>query len=468
MLRKRVKTTLFWVPIAILVLGSCESSSQFSSYQNGEELPGGSTTNTLLFGSNAFTLPVENISVENEPLFFSGNGFFNQPWVEAPASTESRDGLGPLFNARSCAACHFKDGRGAPPLTPEESFVALLLRLSVPGTDEHGGPLPDPSYGGQLQPFSNPGVPTEGTPLLRTSVVTGQFSDGTSYDLLEPSYSVAELAYGPLSDDILISPRVAPAMVGLGLLEAIPASALESLADPNDNDGDGISGRVNRVWDVERQTRVVGRFGWKAEQPTIKQQSAGAFLGDIGITTSLFQSQSCTSAQVDCNSAISGGAPELSNELLQRVDVYSRLLAVPARDRFKGEDVLRGKALFYEIGCAACHTPNHETGESDLIELENQSIWPYTDLLLHDMGPELADNRPVFDASGSEWRTPPLWGLRFYTTVNGHNRLLHDGRARGVTEAILWHGGEASQSKTVFKELEKSDRNSLVHFVESL
>jgi len=447
-------------------MSGCTDSD--ASYEAGEELPGGATTNTLLLGTNAFTTPVRNITEDHEPLFFAGNGFFNQPWVEAPSSTASRDGLGPLFNARSCAACHFKDGRGRPPLESSEPFLGLLLRLSVSGTGQEGAPIPEPTYGGQLQPFSIQGVPAEGRPIVTTTEVDGEFDDGEPFSLAVPQYDILDLAHGPLAPTAELSPRVAPAMIGLGLLQAIPLDRLRSLADPDDDDGDGISGRLNHVWSEEKKTITIGRFGWKAEQPTVRQQAAGAFLGDIGITTSLFSAQTCTETQDACKQAIPGGSPELSDALLHRVDVYSRLLAVPVRVQYNSEDVLRGKTLFRDLGCAGCHTPSHQTGPSDLRELSDQTIWPYTDLLLHDMGAALSDNRPSFSASGNEWRTPPLWGLRLFETVNQHNRLLHDGRARGVVEAILWHGGEGKDSQQAFVSLSANDRALLVAFVESL
>jgi CxxC motif-containing protein (DUF1111 family) len=456
--------------IAAIVAFACALSCagpEIADVEANEWLPGGDTTNTLLFGSNAFIHPADNITIEHESMFFTGNSFFNQSWVTAPSSTESRDGLGPLYNARSCAACHFKDGRGRPPLTPDEPFLGLLLRLGVPGADGEP-PVPEPRYGGQLQPFSIAGVPAEGTPRVFYSEQPAAYDDGEPYTLLAPTYEIGDLAYGPLADDVLISPRVAPAVIGLGLLAAIPDDRLLALADPDDGDGDGVSGRVNRVPVIGGGT-AIGRFGWKAEQPSVAQQSAGAFLGDIGITTSLLPSQDCTAVQTECEAALTGGAPEIDDDLLARVAVYSSLLAVPARHGYDDELTLRGKLLFGDIGCAGCHVPRHETDPAAaLIEVADQQIWPYTDLLLHDMGDALADGRPVFEASGREWRTPPLWGVGRFPDVNGHQRLLHDGRARGVAEAIMWHGGEADTARDAFRALDAADRDALIQFVESL
>jgi CxxC motif-containing protein (DUF1111 family) len=434
-----------------------------------EARPGGATTNQLLFGVSAFLPAADNIGRANARLFASGNGFFNQSWITAPASNDSRDGLGPVFNARGCASCHFKDGRGRPPLEDGEAFNSILLRLSVPGNDSETGPTPDPRYGGQLQPFAIDGVPGEGAPRVVYRAIEGQYADGEPYELLEPTYVIEALAHGPLSPEIQVSARVAPAMIGLGLLEGIDDARLLELADPDDADRDGISGRVNRVWDVEAESLGLGRFGWKAEQPSVRQQSAGAFLGDIGITSSLFPEQECSDAQLECQQAEPGGEPEVSDRILDRVERYSQLVAVPARQSYADAGVLRGKARFAELGCSACHVPSHRTSaDAELEEVRDQLIWPYTDLLLHDMGEGLSDGRPSFSASGEEWRTPPLWGLGRYPTINGHDRLLHDGRARGVAEAILWHGGEAAGAKAAFVELAAPDRRDLITFVESL
>ncbi|MCX4247556.1 di-heme oxidoreductase family protein [Paraliomyxa miuraensis] len=460
---------LLVLSLVVALVTGCELAEGGARFEPGEDLPGGDTTNTLLLGSNAFALPAENITDEHASMFFSGNSFFNQPWVQAPSSTDSRDGLGPLFNARSCAACHFRDGRSSPPLSPDEPFVGVLLRLSIPGTGPHGDVVPEPTYGDQVQPFAILDVPAEATPTVEYTPSSGQFPDGEPYELLSPVYALTELAHGPMDDQVMISPRVAPAVFGLGLLEAIDEAHLQQLEDPDDDDGDGVSGRINRVWDVQRQTTSVGRFGWKAEQPTVRQQSAGAFIGDIGITSTLFPAQTCTDVQAECASAIDGGTPEIADHLLDRVEVYASLLAVPVRERAEDPTVLQGKAVFHELGCADCHVPSHHTGsDAALVEVRDQEIWPYTDLLLHDMGDALADGRPSFGADGREWRTPPLWGLRLYPVVNGHDRLLHDGRARGVTEAILWHGGEAESAKQRFMARSAAERRALVEFVESL
>jgi CxxC motif-containing protein (DUF1111 family) len=258
-------------------------------------------------------------------------------------------------------------------------------------------------------------------------------------------------------------------MIGFGLLEAIPEQTLLALADAADQDGDGISGRPNRVWDWTQQRQVLGRFGWKANQPTVAQQVTGAFLGDIGITSVLFPRQNCTAAQTQCTAAPIGGQPEISPEQLEPVIFYSRTLAVPARRDLDDAGVQRGEQLFAQAQCGRCHVSTWRTGPVDeLPTLSHQTIHPYTDLLLHDMGAELSDERPDFDATGREWRTPPLWGMGLVSKVNGHTNFLHDGRARNITEAILWHGGEAETAREYFRHLSRPDREALVRFIESL
>lgn len=450
-----------------LVLVGCIGEEPLRS-EPGEALAGGETT-VFDAGARAFTLSARNLAPEHESAFFVGNSFFNKNWVIAPSSTTARDGLGPTFNARSCSSCHFKDGRGRPPLTDDEPMLSMLVRLSIPGEGPHQEPLDEPNYGGQLQNDAIPGVPIEGRVRVVWTEVSGQYADGVPYSLRSPALEFSELAFGPLASDVLTSARVAPQMIGLGLLEALDEATILALADPDDADGDGISGRPNHVFDPLTQTAALGRFGWKANQPGLRQQNAGAFLGDLGITSSLHAEQNCPSTQAQCSAAIPGGEPELSEDLLDDITTYTRLLAVPARRDVDDPEVLAGREQFHELGCASCHVPNLRTGALDEFpELSNQSIWPYTDLLLHDMGEGLADGRPDFEADGSEWRTPPLWGIGLFAVVNDHTFYLHDGRARNLAEAVLWHGGEAEPAKQAFVEADASDRAALLGFLESL
>ena len=432
----------------------------------GEEFSGGDTT---VFDSSpkAFGFPALNIQAEHRAAFFVGHSFFNENWVVAPASTSGRDGLGPLFNTRSCSACHANDGRSRPPES-NERLVTMLLRVSLPGVGPHGEALPDPTYGGQIQGQAVPGVPPEADAFVKYEEVDGQYADGAKFSLRQPTYSITNLGYGPLAKGALLSPRVSPAMIGMGLLEAVPEETLRALAARQKIENRDIAGRINLVWDEKAGKKVPGRFGWKAEQPTVLDQVAGAFNEDMGLTSSRKPVESYTANQVACAKQPSGGRPEVSDKILGDVATYSRILAVPARRNWTDSVVLRGKTLFTQASCAACHVPKLQTGQSDLPELSNQTIRPFSDLLLHDMGEGLADHRPVFDAGGRDWRTPPLWGIGLVSKVNGHTFFLHDGRARNFAEAILWHDGEAEIAREYFRNMPGADRDALLTFLESL
>jgi CxxC motif-containing protein (DUF1111 family) len=420
------------------------------------------------------------MSDEDQRTFAVGNSFFRDNWVTAPSSTEARDGLGPIFNAQSCSSCHFEDGRARPPEGPDDPERGLLLRLSVPGEAPGDAPVPHPDLGEQVQDRAINGVPPEGTVVITTEERTGTFGDGTGYSLAEPRYDVVdEAGRSVLGDDVMVSPRIAPAMFGVGLLEGVPDEDLEASEDPDDEDGDGVSGRVHRLPDPGSDADtpdspdapvegVIGRFGWKATVPSVRAQNAAAFVGDIGITSSVHPDQPCTAVEAACAAAPGGGDPEVSDERLDQVTFYARTLAVPARRDVGAAGTDRGEQLFEQAGCGACHTAEMRTGPSDIPALDRQDIRPYTDLLLHDMGPGLADDRPDGDAEGREWRTPPLWGIGLVETVNGHTRFLHDGRARNLAEAVLWHGGEAEPARDAFADLSASDRDALVAFLESL
>lgn len=438
------------------------------AYDEDHRLLGGQTT---IFNTtpNAFAQPAPGLERMDELFFFVGNSFFNQNWVTAPASTTARDGLGPMFNARSCAGCHFKDGRGRPPEFVGETPTGFLIRLSIPGEDLHHAPLPEPTYGGQFQDQAVMNVPAEGKIQITYEEIKGEFADGTSYTLRQPTYELVDLAYGEMHPEVMMSPRVGNQVIGLGLLEAIPEATILSLADPNDRDEDGISGRPNYVWDAYNNRMALGRFGWKANQPHLTQQVAGAFNGDMGITTGLFSGDNCTASQVACQNTQHGGLPEIDDDDFLKVVLYVSSLSVPAQRDWDNETVLQGQAIFNSVGCAGCHTPQLDTGIHPTIPaLSQQKIYPYTDLLLHDMGEGLSDNRPDFQATGSEWRTPPLWGIGLFETVNKHTTYLHDGRARNLMEAILWHGGEAEAAKENVLTLTAAEREALIAFLNSL
>ena len=432
------------------------------------ELGGGTTRFEV--SRNSFGLPAPSLTNEQRRTFEVGDSFFTQNWVTAPASTEARDGLGPAFNAQACSSCHTLDGRGAPPDPGGgEANLGLLVRLSVAGAHPvTGAPMGDPTYGTQLQDRSVIGVPAEGELSVSYETIEGAYGDGSVYELRLPHHEISGLAFGPLSEGVRVSPRLAPQVIGMGLLQAIPEESILEAADPDDADGDGISGRANRVWDARAGTKTLGRFGWKANVATVEQQTAGAFLGDIGITSGLHPQQNCPAVQTECQAAPGGGEPELTASRLAAVDFYVRTLAVPAMRDTGSADVVAGARLFDSFGCSSCHTPTHRTGPSEIDALAHQVIHPYTDLLLHDMGSGLADGREDFEATGTEWRTPPLWGLGLADDINGYRFLLHDGRARTFEEAILWHAGEAERAREAFRLADAEDRARLVEFLEAM
>ena len=441
----------------------------FAKPERYELRPGGAATAFKTVNRDSFSQPSANMSFERELDFRIGDGIFRKIWVSAPASTKSSDGLGPLFNARSCQRCHLKDGRGHPP-APGERAESMILKLSA----RRGGP--DLVYGGQLQNFSVQGARAEGEMTLSYEEIPVALAGGETVLLRKPIYAITRLGHGPLGPGARLSPRIAPPVIGMGLLEAIPEADILAAADAEDRDGDRISGRPNLVWSDEHGRTMLGRFGWKAAQPTIAQQAAAAFRADIGIATPLYPDPwgDCTEAQPACRIAPHGGtaeAPriEAGGKMMDLVVFYTRNLAVPARRDVGDAQVLAGKRLFYESGCIACHRPKFVTRRDSIgREQSFQLIWPYTDLLLHDMGEGLADDRPEGQATGREWRTPPLWGIGLTETVSGHTLFLHDGRARNLLEAILWHGGEAEAAQRRVTQMERVERAALLAFLNSL
>lgn len=458
-------------------------TDDFSAVEQFETHPAGAATKFDQYNRNAFSFSSANMPFERELDFKVGNGFFRKLWVTAPSSTLSSDGIGPLFNARACQRCHIKDGRGHPPEGPDDTGVSMFLRLSIPkdetlmdDTQTYLANLPEPTYGTQLQDKSIAGIAAEGRMVIEYTPVDVTLGDGSVVTLRNPTYSVSDLGYGPLHPDTQLSPRVAQQMIGLGLLEAIPEADILALADPDDADGDGISGRPNRVWSTQYNQWMLGRFGLKAGNETVHSQSAGAFHGDMGLSTPLHPDHAgeCMPAQEACRAAPDGRTGhadtlEVPGEVMDLVTFYARNLAVPARRGPNRDEVLRGKELFYTSGCTSCHTPKFVTHRLDgQPEQSFQLIWPYTDMLLHDMGEGLADHRPEWEANGREWRTPPLWGIGMTEKVSGHTYFLHDGRARNLLEAILWHGGEAETAKETVRQMSAQDRAALITFLESL
>jgi len=444
----------------VLILVECQKASVFPASNYNDQLSGGDET-VFDATQSAFGNIFPTLSGYDEHVHVLGDLVFNQSFVTAPAPIQS--GLGPIYNNTSCANCHHSDGIGIPTAGDRQS--SLLLRISLPGADANGGPLPVPGYGLQLQDKAVYGKAPECSVNIAYNYQTYSFADGESYELRTPTYTLSNL-YTPISGAYLLSPRLAPPMIGLGLLEGVPESEIIAYADPNDANGDGIKGKANYVWDIATQSKQLGRFGWKANTASILTQVVTAFNQDMGITTSLEPVESSYGqAQYDGLK----DDPELADSLLHAVKYYAQTLSVPARRNVTDATVKRGEQLFMLAKCGTCHRQTLTTAVNVAFPaISNQIIHPYTDMLVHDMGPGLADNRPDYLAGPRDWRTAPLWGLGLYATVNNPGYFLHDGRARTITEAIMWHGGEAAASQAYFSNLSTTDRNAVLAFLNSL
>ena len=414
----------------------------------------------------AYSLPGP-ISGQQLELFANGRQEFQQRWVVLP-SIGGKWGRGPTSNAEICADCHAGNGRGHAPETRKESLASMVVRLSIPGENEHGGPRPHPNYGDQLQNQGELGrVPPEGDASIAWNDREEKFDDGSVVLLREPQLLISNLAFGPLGAEIMTSVRIAPAVFGAGLLDAVTEEQVLKIAEKQK--ALGFNGRPNYVWNAVTQSTAIGRFGWKASQPTLMQQDAFAFLNDMGVTTHLFKQENCPDIQVACRKRPRGMIPEQPERAFNELLFYTRALAVPARRHAEEPAALHGEQLFVQAQCAVCHVPEMKTGDYPaLAKLAHQVIHPYTDLLLHDMGEGLADGRPDFRAGPRDWRTPPLWGIGLSAKVNGNASLLHDGRARNLTEAIVWHDGEAAVSRDAFVRMPKQERDALLAFLNSL
>ncbi|MGQ0579568.1 MAG: di-heme oxidoreductase family protein [Betaproteobacteria bacterium] len=415
----------------------------------------------------AYSAPGPALSAEQLQQFAHGRSEFHQRWV-VPIDIGGNWGRGPTSNGEICTDCHAGNGRGRPPEHEDDDSVSMLVRLSRPGEDQHGGPRPHPQYGDQLQQQGVLGkVPPEGRVTVAWREHEVELTDGDSMRLRFPDVRLIQLAFGPLGTDILISPRVAPPVFGMGLLEAVPEETLLEIA--RRQAAQGFNGRPNYVWDADKRVVALGRFGWKAGQPTLRQQNAAAFLNDMGITTRTFPQENCPPAQKACNNSPGIGTPEQGDRQFESLNFYIRALAVPARRNLDDDSVARGEKLFHEAQCAVCHVPEVHTGDYPALpQIAHQVIRPYSDLLLHDMGEGLADGRPDYRAGPRDWRTPPLWGIGLSEKVNGNAMMLHDGRARNYAEAILWHGGEAAAARETFRTMPKQDREALLAFLASL
>lgn len=449
--------------ITLIMLSFISCTSNESSNQENIKTKNYFTTSTA---KDAITQPVYNLTHDETDIFYLGKSAFKTPWVTAPSITTARDGLGPLFSANTCLNCHPNNGAGVAVDAHGKMTRSLLLRLSHKHSNNTKllktvGFEPDSTYGSQLSHNGTRNVPKEGHPLVSYEIIDGHYPDGTKYELRKPSYSITHLAYGPLDKETIIAPRIGSALIGLGLLERIPEKDILVYQDIHDKNSDGISGKANYAFDPETNTTRLGRFTWKASATSVKHQSAAAAHSDMGLSNPLFPSHNCTSKQKECveESKLAEHDMDFVDFRLDALAFYLSNLTIP-RQR-EPQKHLAGKKLFKRLNCTSCHVPEYTTRDGI-------TIAPYSDLLLHDMGEELADGRSEFLANGNEWRTPPMWGIGLYEKFAGEANYLHDGRARTIEEAILWHGGEAQKSKEDFMALDKVSREKVLDFLESI
>ena len=461
------------LPVLVLAAGG------FAIGQDGVDdatLSAGSFT-IRRFDRQAFSEPAPVLTHKQRHIFMLGRNVFNRQWA-AVTSLNGDWGLGPTFIADRCSACHVNTGRGSPPASSDEQLLSLLVRLSIPGNDAHGGPKPHSSYGDQIQnrsmdgrnvdlAYSGTPVPNEADLFLDWEEQTVAFADGETVTLRKPKLRIESLKFGELGNDVTLSLRMAPPLVGIGFLDAVTDETILAIAA--NQKSQNLNGRPNRVWDAVNKRMALGRYGWKANVPNLKQQIAAAALGDMGVNSNLFPEQNCPPVQTVCEKQLPGNFPEIIDHEIDALELWLQGLAVPARRDVDDPAVRRGAALFLSAQCAVCHAPEMKTGKfPKLPQLSDQAFHAYTDLLVHDMGEGLADGRPDFEAGPLDWRTPALWGLGLSQMVSGSTAMLHDGRARNVTEAILWHGGEAAGARKAFRNMPKSDRDALVKFVEAI
>ena len=452
--------------VAFLTITSCSKNNDDEVYEDlpnltERQLAGGGTT-IFSDNSNAFSTVAPNASGTDFTNHAFGDAQFEQSFVTAPATVNG--GLGNIFNNTSCVSCHIKDGRSAFP-SNITNLSGLLLRGSIAGFGLNGSPNPIPGFGTQIQNQAVFGSVPEARYQVSFTTINETLADGTVISLRKPIFTLVD-SYIALPSNILLSPRIATPVFGLGLLEAISEADILSKQDINDLDNDGISGKANYVWDPVLGQTKLGRFGWKANSSSVLVQCAGAYVEDMGVTNYVFPNETGFN-QSNGQDGLNDD-PEISNGILDAVALYCKTLAVPASRSATNIDVRRGAKIFEEISCVKCHSPKQQSSYNAIASISNQIFYPYTDLLLHDMGADLADNRPDYLATGTEWKTRPLWGIGLTQIVNGHTHFLHDGRARNITEAILWHSGEAQNSKEKFKQLSTQKRNELLAFINSL
>lgn len=456
-LNEKVKKVVYFALIVLFI--SC-GKDDVNINESSEEFPGGATTYNSIF-SGSFEQPSSNLNSNELAQHAAGDADFSNNFVTSPAIINP--GLGPIFNHVSCVSCHPKNGKSPQPISGND-LKGLLFRISIPRADESQGPMPVPGLGGQFQNKAIVGKTSEGQVSISFVENDFTFADGTPYTLRKPVYTLTSTT-ATIPTNMMVSPRIAQQVIGLGLIENITKSDILSRQDINDADGDGISGKANSVLNPVSGLFELGRFGWKANNASLLEQATSALHQDIGITSFVFPIES-SFGQIQYDGL--DDETEVDSQSVFDLTFYTQSLAVPKRRNFNDASANNGKQLFFNIGCNKCHTQKYITGNSANAFLNNQIIYPYTDLLLHDMGNELADGRPDFLATGNEWRTPPLWGIGLSELVNGHTNLLHDGRARNILEAIMWHGGEAETQKIKVSKLSKKERDDLVKFVASL
>lgn len=450
---------------AALVFFGCHKPDEITKIELDERMSGGLLATTFDAGVSAYGQPVSGLSPRDEQVFAFGDKMFETQFVQGPAPVFS--GLGPLYNQTSCAGCHNREGRGRMPDFGDH-YESVFFKISMPGKDIHGAPLPVPGFGHQIQDRAVFGENVEARIEVEWKERDFTFPDGTKASLRYPKFTVKD-AYRPFPEGVLLSPRLSRPTYGMGLIDAIPEENILKNSDPTDLNKDGISGKANYVYDFLTGNRhVIGKIGWKASVVNVKSQVARALIEDIGVTSSIFP-QKIGADQEQYRSAYIGPGPDVADSVIHALTFYMQSLGVPARRNVDDPDVVKGQSLFNGIGCVKCHVDVQKTKvDSRFKPVSGQTIRPYSDFLLHDMGPDLSDGRPEYEAEGSEWRTPPLWGIGLSKKVSGHGQLLHDGRARSFEEAILWHGGEAEKARTSYTRLTESSRKSLQKFLESL